>query len=110
MERKWLAKHGKKQFIDFDDRERSKLKQYFNSLDTDGSGHLGIAQLEEPLISLGLAESRDQVQQIIDIVDKDGSRQIEFDEFMEILKAKNVAATSMEHSGGNAAITGFFKG
>lgn len=60
-ERKWLEKHGKKKFIDFNDKQRTKLKQYFSSLDNDGSGVIDIEELEEPLISLGLAESRAEV-------------------------------------------------
>mmetsp|Transcript_38256 Transcript_38256/g.34129 ORF Transcript_38256/g.34129 Transcript_38256/m.34129 type:complete len:126 (+) Transcript_38256:29-406(+) len=59
--RKWMAKHGKKHLINFDDKERSKLKQYFNSLDDDGSGSIGVDELVEPLISLGLAETIEEV-------------------------------------------------
>lgn len=36
--RNWLKSRGKRHMIDFDDKERSKLKQYFKSLDEDGSG------------------------------------------------------------------------
>lgn len=38
-----------------------KLKQYFSSLDKDGSGVIDIEELEEPLISLGLVESKADV-------------------------------------------------
>jgi centrin-1 len=38
MLRRWLYLHNYKHMIDFDDIERSKLKQYFRSLDGDGSG------------------------------------------------------------------------
>jgi Ca2+-binding EF-hand superfamily protein len=55
-------------------------------LDDDGSGSIGIDELEEPLIGLGFAANRDEVQEMIDLVDEDGSGQIEFNEFLLILK------------------------
>lgn len=43
-------------------------------------------ELEDPLIALGLVENRQQVQEIVDLVDEDGSNQIEFGEFLSIIK------------------------
>jgi len=101
--RKWMAKHGKKHLINFDDKERSKLKQYFKSLDEDGSGSIGVNELVEPLISLGLAENIDEVKKIVDSVDDDGSGQIEFKEFLKIIGSQD---SSMQ---GNSGIIDFFK-
>jgi len=58
-QRKWLNSRGKKCFIDFDDDQRVKLRKYFNSLDADGGGDIGVDELEEPLIALGLVDSRE---------------------------------------------------
>jgi Ca2+-binding EF-hand superfamily protein len=58
-------------------------------LDGDGSGSIGIEELEEPLIGLGLAGNRDEVQEMIDEVDEDGSGMIEFDEFLLIIKSND---------------------
>lgn len=49
------------------------MRDYFNSLDEDGSGSIGVDELEGPLIALGLVENRQQVQEIVDLVDEDGS-------------------------------------
>lgn len=49
----------------FQDEELKKLREYFNSLDDDRSGSIGVDELEDPLIALGLVESRQQVQQIV---------------------------------------------
>ena len=76
--RKYLIKKGKEHLIDFTDKKRSILKKFFNTLDDDGSGYIGISELEEPLISLGIAESRKEVKGIVDTVDEDGSGCIEF--------------------------------
>lgn len=58
-------------------------------MDGDGSGAIGIEELEDPLIGLGFAETRQEVQDMIDSVDEDGSGQIEFEEFLGIIKGSN---------------------
>jgi centrin-1 len=42
--------------------------------------------LEEPLIGLGIADTREEVKEIIMSVDEDLSGMIEFDEFLSIIK------------------------
>ena len=37
------------------------------------SGAIGVDELEDPLIALGLVENRQQVAQIVAMVDEDGS-------------------------------------
>lgn len=56
--RSWLRKRGKSHFIGFDDEDRKELMKYFAQMDEDGKGSIGFKELEEPLIALGLAESR----------------------------------------------------
>ena len=56
--RKWLKTRGKEHCIDFEDEELRKLRNYFNSLDDDGSGSIGVDELEDPLIALGLVDNR----------------------------------------------------
>lgn len=72
-------------------------------MDGDGSGSIGIEELEEPLIGLGFADNRDEVQEMIDLVDEDGSGMIEFPEFLGIIKGTNGGEKT-------AAINKFFKG
>jgi len=50
------------------------------------------------LIALGLAESRQQVDDIVRSVDSDGSGWIEFSEFLEILKKDRVESKSESKS------------
>jgi Ca2+-binding EF-hand superfamily protein len=52
------------------------MKQYFNSLDEKKNGSIGIDELEELLLSVGLLESREEVKMLIDSVDEDGSGKI----------------------------------
>ena len=57
-QRQWLIKHGKGNVLAFQDEQIRKLKECFASLDIDGSGAIGIDELEDPLIGLGFAETR----------------------------------------------------
>jgi len=56
--RQWLRKHGKGHMIIFDDEHLDQLRMYFDSLDEDLSGSIGVDELEDPLIALGLVDSR----------------------------------------------------
>ena len=44
--------------IDFEDDELKKLRECFESLDADGSAAIGVEELEDPLIALGLVDNR----------------------------------------------------
>lgn len=100
--REWMKKRGKSQYIDFDNAQRSKLKKVFKELDKDHSGALDVDELYEPLLALGLVESRQEVQELVNKVDSDCSGIIEFEEFLNVLK--NAKTTN----GGNTLIQ-FFK-
>ena len=84
--REWMKRRGKGQYIDFDNTQRTKLKKVFKELDKDHSGALDIDELYEPLLALGLVDSRDQVQELVNKVDSDKSGIIEFEEFLNILR------------------------
>ena len=71
--RKWLYGRGKGHVLDFTDEEIRKLKECYNALDDDGSASIGIDELEEPLIGLGFADTREEIIDMINQVDDDGS-------------------------------------
>lgn len=105
---KWLKSRGKQHCINFEDDELIQLRNYFNSLDDDGSGSIGVDELEDPLIALGLVDNRQQVQKIVQSVDDDGSEMIEFNEFLDIIKGGSNAKEGAKDDG-TAAIYLFFK-
>jgi Ca2+-binding EF-hand superfamily protein len=100
--RKWLCQRGKSHTLAFSDDELRKLNECFLALDDDGSGAIGIDELEEPLIGLGFADTRDEVLDMIMDVDDDGSGQIEFPEFLMIIKNSDASEKT-------ARINKFFK-
>ena len=84
-QRKWYCNRGKADVLDFTDEEIRKLRECFDALDDDGGGSIGLDELEIPLIGLGLADTREEVERIILSVDDDGD--IEFPEFLAIIKS-----------------------
>ena len=44
--------------IDFDEDQIKILRKAFDSLDEDGSQAIGVDELEDPLIALGLVDNR----------------------------------------------------
>jgi Ca2+-binding EF-hand superfamily protein len=79
--------------VDFTLAELKKLRGYFEQLDDDGSGSIGLEELEQPLISLNLCKSRAEVRQVMNKIDLDGNGTLEFDEFLALVKtAKTMKA------------------
>ena len=71
--------------MDFSNDDIKIFKECFTQLDDDKGGSIGIEELEDPLIGLGLAESIEKVREIVFKVDDDGN--IEFPEFLKIIKS-----------------------
>ena len=70
-------------------RERMKhMKTWFEFLDADKSGEIGIEELEGPLIDVGLARSRAEVLKLLRSVDKTGNGEISYEEFLDMMKQK----------------------
>jgi hypothetical protein len=87
VQRKWLRSHGKSKFIDFDEKQMEILKTVFKDLDDDGGESIGVDELEDPLIALGLVNDRAQVEKMVLEIDDDAN--IEFEEFLQLVKGKN---------------------
>ena len=67
-----MCQRGKQHLLDFTEKEIQKLRECFEELDADGGGSIGLDELEEPLIGLGIANSREEVDHMIQQIDDDG--------------------------------------
>jgi hypothetical protein len=84
----WMSRRGKgKETMHATVRKENLLRQWFAYLDADASQRISVDELEDPLISVGLAHSRRSVENLIRSVDKSsgGEGEITFDEFKELL-------------------------
>lgn len=62
---------GKGYLVDFDRRERRKLKDFFNAMDRKKEGYISLDQLEEMLLGLGLADGIEDVKRLVNNVNVD---------------------------------------
>ena len=62
---------GKGYLVDFDRRERRKLKDFFNAMDKKKEGYISLDQLEEMLLGLGLAGGIEDVKRLVNNVNVD---------------------------------------
>jgi centrin-2 len=65
----------------------------------DGSGAIGVTELEDPLLALGLTGDRAEVQKLMDLVDDDKTGEIEFNEFLLILRTLKSYGDGTEQRG-----------
>ncbi|GMR61540.1 hypothetical protein PMAYCL1PPCAC_31735 [Pristionchus mayeri] len=70
----------------YTDEELQEYRQVFNMFDTDRSGAIGLEELEAAMRNLGLEQTRDELDKIIDEVDKRGNHEIDFDEFCGVMR------------------------
>ena len=109
--RNWMLKRGKGKMVYYDQGQLRKINDYFKQLDTDNSGKsnslyfvslyqfigmIGASEIEETLISLGLAKTQKDVDTVIKQLDRDANGELDFNEFLEMLKD-----TSLRNKKGN---------
>ena len=75
------------------------MRQWFDFLDEDGSGEIGVNELAVPLLSMGFATSISQVELMIEKVDSDGSGEIDVHELGALVKEIGVECSEEELRG-----------
>lgn len=101
--KRWQESRGKN--MEFTISTMNKYQVFYDdmlTINADGLDGMGVDQLTEPFISLGLAYSKEEVKDLIESVDDDGSGRIEFDEFLKIIHGNAKSESSKK-------ITAFFK-
>jgi len=91
--RSWLRNQGKNVNVDFSDLERTELRRYFEAIaevETPGSleRRIRVDRLEDMLISLGLASSRGEVDEIVTALDDTASGELDFEQFLTIVRTR----------------------
>ena len=60
----------------------SDFQAAFNIFDSDGGGEISTRELLKVFKMLGFTPTKDELDEIIEVVDQDGSGEIDFDEFL----------------------------
>ena len=76
--------------------EVDEIKEAFDLFDTDNSGAIAVGELTSAMKSLGFDVKNAVVYQMVEELDADGSGEIEFGEFVDIMTARLNEKTSRE--------------
>jgi len=88
---RWLVGHGHKAQQQKKQAHLKRLRQWWEFLDADGGGTLSVDELEDPLVSVGLARGRADVEKLIETHDTSGEGELSFENFTSMLTAKDSA-------------------
>ncbi|GMR58478.1 hypothetical protein PMAYCL1PPCAC_28673 [Pristionchus mayeri] len=67
-----------------------EYRQVFKMFDTDRSGAISVDELESATRKLGIKQTREELEMIINEVDHSGNHEIDFDEFCEVMDHLNL--------------------
>jgi predicted CopG family antitoxin len=84
----WCDRHGLKVNFKSNLQQKRKFRKWFNALDRDGGGTVGIKELIDPLLSTGIMKTTEDVYRMLSEVDEDKSGEISFDEFIRAISGK----------------------
>lgn len=76
--------------------EIEELRQAFDLFDTDGSGTIAPKELRAAMQSLGFEAKNQTIYQMIEDIDKDGSGEIDFDEFLDLMTSRLAGSDTKE--------------
>ena len=71
--RKWAGRRRLSSGKGLTPKELRELLEWFTSMDEDGSGEIGLEELADMLLTSGLASTANEVREIFDRIDIDGS-------------------------------------
>jgi len=63
----------------------SKIKEMFDLFDADGGGSIDVGELTHALVNLGISDTKDEIDRLVAQIDADGSGEIEYEEFVEVM-------------------------
>ncbi|KAL4429344.1 hypothetical protein ABPG77_005118 [Micractinium sp. CCAP 211/92] len=82
---KWLKAHGKTVKPKLSESQKADARMCFKLMDADGSGAIDAEELGAAFRLLGINMSQREVEGMLAEVDRDGSGEVEYPEFLEIM-------------------------
>lgn len=80
---------------DLTKEQKQDIKEAFDSIDTDGSGYLDVEELITAMKALGLDNGKDDVNRILEDMDKNKDGKISYEEFLKLL---TIEITDKDHA------------
>lgn len=63
----------------------NKIRDMFDMFDADGGGTIDCDELTAAFVSLGISDTKEEIDQLVEQIDTDGSGVIEYEEFREVI-------------------------
>lgn len=82
--------------LSFSEMQLADLRYAFDALDTDGSGLLEVSEIRRALQLMGKKVSSEKLWDMITEVDDDNSGELDFTEFLQLVKRMDTDATFLE--------------
>ncbi|XP_063429136.1 calmodulin-2-like [Mytilus trossulus] len=80
------------------EEQQQEIKEYFDIFDEDKSGKLSRVEVSGVVRGLGLNPTKDELEEMFQGIDKDGSNEIEYNEFEEYYMKTFCSQNRNEHS------------
>lgn len=81
----WMRKRGKSLRPKLSEEQKKQLEECYELMDADGSGAIDADELGAAFKLLGLDVTKSEIGAMLDEVDEDGSGEVEYPEFIEIM-------------------------
>ncbi len=78
------------------DEQKAEIKEAFELFDTDNSGYIDLRELRIAVRALGFELSREEIEGMMASVDTDGSGDIGFEEFLQMMTLKMAKRSQKE--------------
>lgn len=89
--RNWMRVHGK--LTELGRKQRHDLKSLFKQLDSDNTGVVSIEELYESLLSLGLVQNKQEVEQLVMYASSKQAGVLKFEEFVKLFDSSQQTVT-----------------
>lgn len=96
MKNKQINGKSESSYPGLSSEEIEEIREAFNLFDTDGSGTIDPKELKAAMQSLGFEAKNQTIYQMIGDIDKDGSGEINFEEFLDLMTARMSDSDSKE--------------
>ena len=105
----WRIKRHMQVHKDMNQTFKQKLRKYYNSISDNRKttvSDIGVAELEDPLITLGICKTRSEVEQVLNSFKTHVPGRLTFEEFMSIINGNKMQKRN-KHS--STAILEFYR-
>ncbi|XP_057670867.1 uncharacterized protein LOC130902639 isoform X2 [Diorhabda carinulata] len=82
--------------FELNDEQKNDIKEAFDLFDNEGSGKIDAKDLKVAIRALGFEPKKEEIKKMIADIDKDGTGEISFEDFLQLMSVKMAEKDSKE--------------